>query len=275
MKRKRILTIGMAIVMFGLSLLSCNDDKDQVRNDTYIVSQTLGKNTTIPANSTNVFDSVGAMHNTEVDKIMTELLSRYGTVNNLEASTVYEVIGSRLVSEGFYSSFSSFEREVPISFLNSIASDTANLYSNIIRTANLSNNTKSYLNRLFSTLEDKAQTTDNYLVFKNSIMEIERDIIGTNTLSTSEKNCLLKTTSIARYSIYYWFYFENELPTKNKISIWDRIAVAGADIAAFAVTENLGVAVAVSSFVKSMIEWDKSGKPNPQQPVDTNKNGGK
>lgn len=123
---------------------------------------------------------------------------------------------------------------------------------------------------MFNAFEIKAETSDSYADFKKIVTDMETSITSSNTLNRNDKITLLKATSIARYSLYYWFSFE-DLMFKSKRPVWKYITVACADILGGVLTGNVGTAISASAFATTVIDWnEKPENPKPEVPDSTN-----
>lgn len=269
MQKVKFSAVVCAVTLLGLSMFSCNNENEyDYTNQTS--QQVMYKQSTIPANEKNVYDSAGVIHNKVINEVMNDLRDKYGTVNKLNRIDVYEVLGTRLVNDGFFSSMEKFRTEVPISTLNEILNDTTNFYEKAIARLNVSLEAKEFVVRLFSTLEKYSEETDDYSIYRREIINIENDIIASQSLKTSEKEKLLKAMSIARYSLYYWFNFETST-LKAKRPIWKYLVVGGADILG-GVIGSTATGISASALAVTIVDWNEKPEvenPKPEVPDST------
>lgn len=246
------------VIMFGLC--SCSNDEENYDNFNGSVHYS-SKSQITPANPRNVYDHAGKDHNNLLDKIIVKIRKDYGSVNKPSDAQVYDIIGNVLVAEGLFVNVSNFKSEIPISMLNNILKDTAGLYPKIISSLNISGTSKALIGEMFGDLYLLVGTSDEYIDYKSVIMEKEEEIINTN-IAPSEKEKLLIATSIARYSLYYWFNFENSSKSRP---IWKYLVVAGADILGGCLS-GVGTGVAASGLAVTIVDWNE--KPQePEPPV--------
>ena len=263
-RMKLFATIAIAsFVFFGI--FSCSEDENNGEEVNVIT-----KSSATPENNDNPYDYIGALHNEKVHKIMNEALLKYFTINTITKSEMYQITRDVLVKDSLFSSEEAFLREVPQALLEDILSDAQNLCINKISNMGISEDVANQIAAMFNAFEIKAETSDSYADFKKIVTDMETSITSSNTLNRNDKITLLKATSIARYSLYYWFSFE-DLMFKSKRPVWKYITVACADILGGVLTGNVGTAISASAFATTVIDWnEKPENPKPEVPDSTN-----
>ncbi|WEA02091.1 hypothetical protein [Mucilaginibacter sp. SJ] len=172
---------------------------DTKQSDSAIIS-TAGLQ---PANSANLFDSVGVWHNTGLNYVLAYLNDRKQTrleqVNQATIMFGHEVMNIEASPKMLAS-------------LNRVLADSAAHFRNIIAKAPLSAAAKTWLQKLFETVEKANPQNPDYTLLKQNLIAIENDVAIDAKLSLNEKQAILGTASVARYSAYYWLNFQGFNP---------------------------------------------------------------
>jgi len=139
--------------------------------------------------------------------------------------------------------------------VTTIVQDAPNLYYNVIEQANLSAVAKTYAHNFTNLLTNTSNYPDpqaiTYCQLKDRIMTYEKTITDADDLTDQEKQILLQSTSIARYSAYYgWNHIEATPPVTTNPAQYGRIIGAVcSDWSTFTSTWDFGCAVGVSCAV--------------------------
>lgn len=265
-KNKKIILCLSILASFLLIFNACNNENEY---DDSVSYQTTYKQDVLPANLENVYDNTGVIHNSNLNDIMKDIKEKYGTVNNVGRENIYNITADRLVENGFFNSKGEFMKEIPISKLNAIVDDNVNFYENIIEQLNISAEAKKILIQLFAMFKEYSEKTNDYSIYKQNIVDIEKSVMNSNSIEDIEKEQLLKAMSTARYSLYYWMNFENTI-LKFKRPIWKYIAVAAADL--LGTLEGPAVGISASALATTIVDWNEKTPDTPQPPVsDTTK----
>lgn len=265
-KNKKIVLCLSILASFLLMFNACNNENEY---DDSVSYQTSYKHDVLPANLENVYDNTGVIHNINLNDIMKDIKEKYGTVNNVGRENIYNITADRLVENGFFNSKDEFIKEVPISKLNAIVDDNINFYENTIKQLNISTEAKKVLIQLFDMFKEYSEKTDDYSIYKQNIVDIEKNIMNSNTIKDIEKEQLLKAMSTARYSLYYWMNFENTILKFNK-PIWKYIVVAAVDL--LGMIEGPATGISASALATTVVDWNEKTPDTPQPPApDTTK----
>jgi|GEM_PF-5907246 len=267
MKKSSFFFVLCTLVLSGLFMLSCNDviEYGEISQTT----QHTHKQGESPVYSANMYDNFGAGHNENVDSIMNNLLLRYGHINNISREEVYGVVGSTLVKNGLFSSLEEFTTSIPISKLDEILNDANSFYTRYIDNLSNSSEMKVYIHDLFDMLKKYSNSIAEYSILKNEIIEIENRIMSSGDIKETEREQLLKMMSTARYSLYYWYNFENTTLLKSGRPWWKYLVVAGADILGGA-GGGMGTAVSASALATTLVDWDEKTEDKPADTVTVN-----
>ncbi|MFV0501107.1 MAG: hypothetical protein ACK5MH_05905 [Bacteroidales bacterium] len=260
-------TVVLIATLSASFFFSCSDKEDDNYNSS-VERVHLSKSTSNPYYGYNPYDYVGYQHNVVLEKIKQKLIETYGTTN-VEKETLYAVSIEELVEEGFYKNEMEAQLAIPFEFIDSIVEDRDNLYINSINNSNLSLEAKELINNLFSDILELSETTEGYTEYRDVIINVENNIMS-STLAENEKQVLLKSTSIARYSIYYWLrYYYIEANAKRPF--WKYLAVGLADVAGGFAGGNVGTAISASALATTLVDWNKKPDTPPVQDTVTSK----
>lgn len=184
-----------------------------------------------PENLLNPYDSTGYLHN----RIVAYLLSCKGnTPPDANVSTQYVL--------KFYEQ--SYGIDLPATFFATVSS-TVNKsradIQNIIAGCSYDQMLKLKLDSLMQIINKLSDDNSRYSVIKTAIAGFENEIMLDKLLSAEDSEAILKITSIARFSIYYWMNVFKEPFSSATFSIknivkW--IAATTSDIAGAIVSGN-------------------------------------
>lgn len=263
-RMKLFATIAIAsFVFFGI--FSCSEDENNGEEVNVIT-----KSSATPENKDNPYDYIGKIHNEELGKIMNEVLAN-NLANNKTTAQVYQIVGGILVKDGFASSLSELSSIFPLTTFECLLADTSNLYRSALNNMNLSSTVKDYMiDSLFVSLLNQSNISDDYRDLKTTIVSLESNILSSQNINASDKTILLKVMSTARYSLYYWLNFANNLSVKSKVPFSKIFVFLSFDAIGAAVGGHVGAMIAsgVAGVVLEMSEDIEQQKP--ENPDTTN-----
>jgi hypothetical protein len=181
-----------------------------------------------PLNSSNPWDDVGIYHNEALEYVKEQA----GSVANLAEYVGYS---NTYVVNTFGEQMSMEELETLLPSpdqVESILADEPNWYSNVIESSSYSAAVKEKFSNLIALIIDTDGYEDaDYCTVKGQIVDFEEQILADETLSTEEKDQVLRVSSVARHSLYFWYmqYLETEGTAKRKW--WQWLVVGVADVA--------------------------------------------
>lgn len=153
-----------------------------------------------PKNPDNLWDSVGIYHNQALAYVAQEAVGQPRTLSN------YVGYANQFITNTFGARVENISSILlSASEVGTLLSDTATFFQNLIDNSNYSGNVKTYFSSLISTIKDT--TDDRYIDYfykKSGIVEIENNVLSDASLSQTEKDEILRVTSVARHSLFYW-----------------------------------------------------------------------
>lgn len=204
------------------------------------------------ANQKNPFDNVGKQHN----EIVNEFLSKYGS-QKLSVEKTLELISGicktkKIEGKGLTKAeFDNGIIDIKINFRETVSNSS------------LSKEGKGFLQKLFDyMLNNGFNGTVDYKECHAYILNFENDILENKTMSNSDKEFLLKSTSVGRHSINLWhkrFSDENNENNAGRRRGWfSWLIVGAADICggvagggAFSVPGAIGASTATVGFLEA------------------------
>lgn len=202
-----------------------------------------------PANSKNSYDYIGVIHN----EVITEFFKNNNTPNMSIEDILKKAEPIILANDLYKSKFGNKYSSISAEEIKTYMPDISNNFSGLVKDANISDDAKSMLNNLLSSLSG---ATDFDKVYQD-VISLEDDVIKSN-LSDSEKELVLCSCSVARYSSYHWLV-ENPKPTfGNSLSArwrwWTIVAdVAGGILGAPGGIAGIGAGAVGASLVSEAI----------------------
>ena len=155
------------------------------------------------ANPSNPYDIIGYNHNVALQETRDAWSPAAA-----KSTDIYNAI------EFYYQNTGSSTTLLPYSTLNpmvnSALADTPAEYHNYISGMSLSRSVKSYLTSINDVVFDNSFVS--YDEFKTAVMVLEDQAIADPSLSNAEKQTVLESASVARYSMLYW---QNEASGQN------------------------------------------------------------
>ena len=180
-----------------------------------------------PSNSSNSWDSVGVYHNYALEYVKKQA---FGGTADLKQYLDYS--NNYMVST-FSSRVSNIRELLPSDDqIKSILNDSASYYSNVIDKSPYSDGVKGKFKELIGIITDEVGYEDaDYCDIKVRIVEFEEKLLADGSLKTEEKDQVLKASSVARYSLYFWYNeYQASLET-GKRKWWQWLIVGVADVA--------------------------------------------
>lgn len=233
-KKSLIFLATTAIIMVSCTkqnLKTKEVEVSQVSTSSYLVGK--GTDCNVPNNSDNIWDSVGIYHNQALEYVIQEAVGQPKTITNYVGYSnqfMKNTFGERVpdISSKLFS----------VSSVEILLSDTSTYFNNTIDSSRYSRNVKTYLKNLISIMKD---TTDdnsfNYCYIKSKIVELENNVPNDSNLSQSEKDVILRVTSVGRFSLFYWNNtFQSKLNGGESISSkkrkwWQWLIIGISDVA--------------------------------------------
>jgi len=215
-----------------------------------------------PENPSNPWDIYGAIHN----EILQEVVDNHSSFGNDTSIAV----NFALLRFGEKYDPVLFGGETSLVEIQAILQNFPNSYHNVVNTYSSNQSVRSKLNDLFDIIYNSFDEDSlNYNIMKDRILSFEENILNdtqglANTIDGStDMSIVLKTTSIARYSFYFWYLNTNERSTpgydyevhgKKKRKWWKWLVVGAADVAG-GVTGGVGGALGASAGASTLVDW--------------------
>ena len=200
---------------------------------------------TLPQNSDNDFDIAGKIHN--------ELVNAYYGQSNFPSTTS----GISLVVDSLASLNTNFVSirgigysQVPVLRVEYLLTNRDSCVTRVLNSSRLSLYARSSFKEFIGELGVLIDGGSNYVSAYNFISSFEAEVLSDTLLTAHDKEVILTTTSIARYTVY----MKRKKPKKNEDPDWYWLIaniVAGADGA------DIGMAEAISRAVVTGIVDNK------------------
>ena len=203
-----------------------------------------------PENPLNKYDSIGYWHNRILDYVQTYNIAT--DTPDVRASTE-SVIKFYREERGL---------EVPEAFFSTVKQtidDRENDFRHVIATCPYPGHVKAALDSLIAMLKRLSDNGSDYNAIKGSITAFEDNIILDVSLVETDRAIILKTASVARYSIYYWINILPSDPPSGRAfkfkNIVKWIAAVTSDIGGAIVSGNAGYAADCSSYAYDLVTY--------------------
>lgn len=163
-----------------------------------------------PSNPKNVFDYIGQIHN----QIVYEFLIQTGgqTLTNQQVLDKVKLI--TLANPDYISHFGTNYQDIKEAEVDAGIDDFPNQFENIIDGLPISSEAKGIFNALMTETFEIENSGLTYAKYRTYVLDLEDNIINNTTIPSNEKNGILYSTSVARYSSYFWL--ESNPPTSQK-----------------------------------------------------------
>jgi|GEM_PF-969236 len=217
-----------------------------------------------PNNPSNPWDIYGVIHN----EILQYVVNNQGSLGNDTDATINFALTQ---FESRYDPMS-FGGYTSVSEIQNILHSFPNSYHNVISTYSYSPNTKNKLRGLFDIIYSSFEEDDlDYNSMKNKIIDFEVNLLNGNSggavsVNDVDKIIILKATSIARHSFYFWYLNTNEIDGPdfeyeledgggNRVNKkwWKWLVIGAADVAG-GVTGNVAGALGASAGASTLVD---------------------
>lgn len=241
MKKMKFNFKVVILLLIGLVTLgSCSDNEFNEQSSK--INATSFKSLSVPGNNANPYDSVGILHNAYCDLITIDLFDNYTNPNTLEVEEFYDFVKNDIVNRGIvYDPY--MDTIMPLSMINNIVNSN-NYCIDVIQNSEVSDTVKTIILDMFENII--ALSSNTYSDYKSLICEVETNVLS-SMLSEKEKAIILSSTSVARYSLYYWYNNyssgSKEAPRWLQISLADIAGACNGSLTGGAAGAGIGVAV--------------------------------
>ncbi|OJW80300.1 MAG: hypothetical protein BGO69_05580 [Bacteroidetes bacterium 46-16] len=250
---KRQLFMLAAIIISFAACKKDNTQKNEQSSDaTNSVSAARSSVTASDAaNPLNPYDSMGYWHNEIVAYIQ-------GCRPGIDSP---DVITSTQCVLRFYREKKG--EDIPASLFETV-SQTVDKSSNdmegLITSCPYEEPVKEALRTLMQMLKQLSDSDSDYATIKASIMAFEERIMQNSQIAEEGKAVILRTTSVARYSVFYWInYNKPQQPQAGAAMKWKTfvkwLAAVTSDIGGAVVSGNVGYAADCSSYAWDLITY--------------------
>lgn len=271
---KKILKVAAFVSLLGFFTVACSKDDISNSEDTelknvknYAVSSYVD-----PYNSANVWDSIGVKHN----EILSDLKANRANLSSTDDYIGYSLYRFHERYDPYYTITTLTNSEI-----RDVLTDSTYQYMNgIAANTYYSEDVKNNILEFYHLLENISDEEDiSYGDLKNYITNFEEYIIE-SSLDSSDKDEVLKITSLARHSFYFWYIELGDVKTTTTIfasrrkPIWKWIVVGVADIAGGvagatigsptgigAIGGGLAGGVGASAGAASLVDWISPDNP--------------
>lgn len=184
------------IVVTIFASFSCSKDLDLAQSQDIIIFKS---SVTGPENENNSKDSTGYYHNRILEEFF-DLNVEWSPVESVGyvSDVAQEIMGNN-------DSISDYDLAID---LGTYVDSSSNYYyfnhDSLLIDLSITGLPKSILNRVFNLVND---TTNSYGIIYDAVVELEDSIINNSfstSLTSTEKEYLLQTTSVCRFSTYFW-----------------------------------------------------------------------
>lgn len=253
------------------SIFSCSNTDESSLNDTQSKNVNYAlKEIDSPNNKQNKWDICGIMHNNILRAVVD---NKKNLEKNADAYIDYSLNQFHSMYDPNYSISTMTTQEIRI-----VMSDSTNYYVNVIENnINYTPVVKANLNEFFVIIRNSLTEEDlTYNILKKKIIDYEDKIIK-SSLNQADIDEILKVTSVARHSFYFW---NKELGQTQENSIlgkrpfWKWLVVGFADVAGaaagatagsltgvLAVAGGVAGAAGASSGASSLVDWISPDAP--------------
>jgi hypothetical protein len=153
-----------------------------------------------PSNSKNEFDYVGQIHN--------QIVSAFVETTEGEKLTNTEVLEKvksiTLANDDYKKLFEAEYYELAEEHVNEGLKDFPNEFRNMIDSFAITSKAKTIFNELLSNTFEIENTEISFAKYRDYVLSLEDFILNKSTLEKREKDVILCSTSVARYSSYLW-----------------------------------------------------------------------
>lgn len=252
---KKVISLAVLSALF----FSCSKEQETGRkNDVSLVDTEVYEKYKEASNPENPWEHYGLIHNDILDELKSKKIEKptmfSKKVNQLDVTINYTL---EKFDEKYGNSVMETGKKSSVDEIKHILNDGENFYTNVIDeyTKDIKN-VHIAIKDLFQVIERYSKDTFvEYADLKADIVAIESKIIeGDYFLSEEEKDFVLKITSIARHSFYYWSSQQKIVSKTGKRPLWKWIVVGAADIAG-GITGSVAGALGASAGASTLVDW--------------------
>lgn len=220
---------AIIIATFGILVYSCSSDNETSlkSNDSLTSSRIQSMSKVDPANPKNNMDICGIRHNIVIEAVM-------NNSENLRTTDDYVKYSNLVFHEKFDNAYRI--EDISTKTVTSILADSENNYSNVIESKNFSKQTTAKLKELFALINDsKSDENLTYRAIRTKIIAFEDQILASTEMTEDDKNEVLKASSIARHTLFFWSQRFGDSSTVNSLGLkrrwWQWLVIGIADVA--------------------------------------------
>ncbi|WP_294276983.1 hypothetical protein [uncultured Chryseobacterium sp.] len=235
---KSILTVALLWSAVSCNTNEMSDLNSSARTEISTSGNLASKASDNPENPLNNWEECGKKHNVILNYVITyqKTLDNSGLTNS-EIADKCIVASNNYFNQKYAQDYNNTQSPFTVDKIRSILNDGDNKFSNVIQGMNASDKVKAKSSELINMMYNLASTDKDteYEDVKASIVSFESSIMNDASLSQAEKDQLLQTTSIARYSSYLWSTTIDKSDSVSSVTgkkkWWKWLVVAVCDLA--------------------------------------------
>ncbi|WP_294213285.1 hypothetical protein [uncultured Chryseobacterium sp.] len=235
---KSILTVALLWSAVSCNTNEMSDLNSSARTEISTSGNLAAKASDNPENPLNNWEECGKKHNVILNYVITyqKTLDNSGLTNS-EIADKCIVASNNYFNQKYAQDYNNTQSPFTVDKIRSILNDGDNKFSNVIQGMNASDKVKAKSSELINMMYNLASTDKDteYEDVKASIVSFESSIMNDASLSQAEKDQLLQTTSIARYSSYLWSTTIDKSDSVSSVTgkkkWWKWLVVAVCDLA--------------------------------------------
>jgi len=196
-----------------------------------------------------------------------EAIENYGIIEDVTIEDVFDQIKSSIYKD-------EIQTKYPKETFSTVTSNLIDLFSDdyIISKANIdgaitnldfSLNGKTYLYDIIDIIYSQEETSFNYDSYHTAIVNIENDVLNDSNLKHEEQELILKSASVARYTVDLWlnkyYNLEQNQTTRGKRKWWTWLIIGGADVGGMLATGKVTDAGTLSKIAYDLTAPEKGG----------------
>jgi len=235
---KSILTVALLWSAVSCNTNEMSDINSSAQTQTSNSGNFAAKASDNPENPLNNWEECGKKHNVILTYVITyqKTLDNSGLTNS-EIADKCIMASNNYFNQKYAQDYNNIQAPFTVDKIRSILNDGDNKFSNVIQGMNASDKVKAKSSQLINMMYNLASTDKDteYAEVKARIVDFEASIMNDASLSQAEKDQLLQTTSIARYSSYLWSntidHSDSVSSVTGKKKWWKWLVVAVCDLA--------------------------------------------
>lgn len=235
---KSILTVALLWSAVSCNTNEMSDLNSSARTEISTSGNLAAKASDNPENPLNNWEECGQKHNVILNYVITyqKTLDNSGLTNS-EIADKCIMASNNYFNQKYAQDYNNTQSPFTVDKIRSILNDGDNKFSNVIQGMNASDKVKAKSSELINMMYNLASTDKDteYEDVKASIVSFESSIMNDASLSQAEKDQLLQTTSIARYSSYLWSTTIDKSDSVSSVTgkkkWWKWLVVAVCDLA--------------------------------------------